>query len=289
MPSIQPIGLLSFGDFNSFDVHRRSRDSYFTYTLAADLDFVRNANNYHLPGYCAVCCKYVQFHVSKALSFVQDEMRIPLWRETLFCPDCGLNNRMRALLHLMSAEVKLTSASQLYFTEQITDTFKVARQAWPNSIGSEYLRDGTPNGECNASSVRFEDMTCLTFASESFDGVITMDVIEHIPDYAMALREAYRVLRPGGQLVLSAPFNLDIETSLVRARIDSAGNVEHLQPPEWHNDPLDPHGLLCFTTLGWDFLQLLSDIGFAKPKMSFYWSARFGYLGVQYCVLCNKP
>ena len=38
----------------------------------------------------------------------------------------------------------------------------------------------------------------LEFSAESFDAVIMVESLEHIPDYTMALREAYRVLRSGG-------------------------------------------------------------------------------------------
>ena len=37
----------------------------------------------------------------------------------------------------------------------------------------------------------------------SFDGVLSTQVLEHVPDPARYLREAYRLLRPGGRLVLS--------------------------------------------------------------------------------------
>jgi SAM-dependent methyltransferase len=45
----------------------------------------------------------------------------------------------------------------------------------------------------------------LPFASERFDFVICAEVLEHIPDHHRAVAEIARVLRPGGDAVVSVP------------------------------------------------------------------------------------
>lgn len=45
----------------------------------------------------------------------------------------------------------------------------------------------------------------LPFADDSFDKVICSEVLEHIPDYAGALKEIERVLKPGGLFCASVP------------------------------------------------------------------------------------
>lgn len=49
------------------------------------------------------------------------------------------------------------------------------------------------------------DGTSLPLQSESVDEIVALDVFEHIEDHAAAYREAARVLRPGGVLVMSVP------------------------------------------------------------------------------------
>jgi SAM-dependent methyltransferase len=49
------------------------------------------------------------------------------------------------------------------------------------------------------------DGVALPFRSASFDAVVTFDVFEHIPDSDGHLREALRVLRPGGCYLIQTP------------------------------------------------------------------------------------
>lgn len=56
---------------------------------------------------------------------------------------------------------------------------------------------------------READLTAAPFATGSFDLVICSHVLEHVPDDAAALREIFRILRPGGRALLLVPFALD--------------------------------------------------------------------------------
>jgi len=45
----------------------------------------------------------------------------------------------------------------------------------------------------------------MTFSDNTFDVVVSSEVIEHTPDPFQAMQEMYRVLKPGGTLILTTP------------------------------------------------------------------------------------
>jgi SAM-dependent methyltransferase len=50
------------------------------------------------------------------------------------------------------------------------------------------------------------DITAISEPDASFDAIMCIEVLEHLPDPLAALRELGRLLKPNGQLILTAPF-----------------------------------------------------------------------------------
>jgi len=97
-----------------------------------------------------------------------------------------------------------------------------------------------------------QDITALTFANESFDLIVSSDVLEHVPALEHAFSESQRVLKPGRAHLFTVP-----PRSRTRKRAElMCGEVLHLEPPEYHRDPLSPVGILAF----WDMGPDLNDV-----------------------------
>lgn len=200
------------------------------------------------------------------------------WRERVCCPETYFNNRMRATFHLFDLEMEPYLDSKIYITEQITPIYTYFADRFPNTIGSEFLGDELPFGCVNGNGVRNETLCALSFPVETFDILISLDVLEHIPDYEQAFKECARVLKDGGKMMWSVPFIASSRENSIRAKIAN-GEVVHILPPEYHGDPLSGDGVLCFQHFGWQMLDQVRTAGFRDAYALCFHSSEFGYLG----------
>lgn len=271
--------------FDSIGAHRQWLDASET-ELARRREIERSLlrppkeSPYEVQAHCYVCDRPAALSVDYMYSVDEvDGVAIPNWRERLLCPHCGLNNRMRATVHLLEILSRPAPGSSIYVTEQTTPLYHCLSKRYRGVVGSEFLGDACPLGACGPNGWRNEDLTRLSFATGEYDALVCLDVFEHVPDFRAAIAECFRVLKPGGVLLVTVPFRVDRQENLVRARVRDDGEIEHLMTPEYHGDPLDPEGCLAFYHFGWELLDRLRDAGFAEAETYLYWSRYWGYLG----------
>ena len=136
----------------------------------------------------------------------------------------------------------------------------------------------TPGGSSGGSSAAVA-ARMVPLATGSVDHVLAVECVFHFPSRKAFFREAARVLRPGGHAVLTFPFRIDLAETLTRAVREPDGSVRHLLPAEYHGDPLQPDGVLCYYHFGWDILDSMRGAGFTGASCHLYWSWELGYLG----------
>ena len=223
-----------------------------------------------IPGQCVFCRAERRFGCAAGAD-VSDPAAVS-FRESLLCQACHTNARQRAVAELLFQQID-PRKHDIYVTEQSSHLYLQLKRRCRSVRGSEFTtssgqrfhlwswlaRHGRPG------PLRRENLTRLTFAEQSLDAIATLDVLEHVPDADRAFRECARVLRRDGRLLMTVPFYSDQDASEEIARIGLDGRVEHLQPPEYHGDPLGG-GVLCFHHFGWDVLERLRDAGFSEAS-----------------------
>jgi SAM-dependent methyltransferase len=75
----------------------------------------------------------------------------------------------------------------------------------PNAVGLDILLRKLRFIQPRHGKVIQGSCTALPFEKNSFDVVINSEVIEHLPDDPAIMEEMWRVLRPGGTLILGTP------------------------------------------------------------------------------------
>lgn len=224
-------------------------------------------------GWCGACEKPARF------SFESREDGTIDLREQMVCEHCKLNARHRVSLGLLAELRPDPETARIYATEQASPAFVWLQRHYPGSTGSEFFTSDQERLLKNYlhallgddAQLQREDATDLSFEAESFDAVVSSDVLEHIPDFQAALENFHRVLAPGGDLILTVPFLDASQDSLRRAEIDADGEISHLVEPEYHGDPVSSEGVLAFHSFGWDLLDTLRDCGFESAQWCLPW------------------
>ncbi len=178
-------------------------------------------------------------------------------RESLLCTSCGSSARVRGLAGVLLELYADRAASVAELVEE--QRFASLRIAEINTIGRMHAFL-TPLRGLSLAQYPEEDVQALSFATASFDLVLSSDTMEHVEDPMAGFRELRRVLRPGGRHVFTVPFQADRAATRSRAGL----------APEYHGRGCGPYALvsrkadmLAHTDFGADLPELLADAGFA--------------------------
>jgi SAM-dependent methyltransferase len=130
----------------------------------------------------------------------------PCLRPNACCPRCGSLERHRLLWLYLQEKTG-------FFTQQL----RVLHVA-PESIFQETFKR-LPNLDYISADIASPlamvkmDITDIHFPDNTFDVILCSHVLEHIPDDRLAMRELFRVLKPGGWAILQVPIDMARETT----------------------------------------------------------------------------
>ena len=157
-------------------------------TLAARLR--RRAERVILETGHTVECPYCKWHGWRFLSGRNDR------KPNRLCPRCGSLERYRILALLLERELAGFESVRLLELAP-----KECLRRFSTEHGWQYLSSDLedPNAMLRA------DLRCMPIASNSFDAVVCMHVMEHVPDDAPAFAEIGRILKPRGFAVICVP------------------------------------------------------------------------------------
>ena len=146
-------------------------------------------------------------------------------------------------------------------------------------VCSEYFGPAHQSGEI-VNGILHEDLLCTSFADDTFDLVISAEVLEHVPDALAAEKELMRILKPGGIYCFTVPFLPAAEHDQILADVDEHGKVRHFAEPQFHGDPLRPQeGILVYRIFSFNDLKQRFEAMGHEFKSHRFWSEALGILG----------
>ena len=122
-------------------------------------------------------------------------------RKNAFCPNCQSVERHRALWLLMQQlNWHKNGMRVLHFAPE-----PVFHKLFSSFKDIDYWSVDLDPNRYGGMVRKAVDITNITFDDNSFDLIMCTHVLEHIPDDKKAMRELYRVLKPGGLAFLNVP------------------------------------------------------------------------------------
>ena len=232
------------------------------------------------PGTCNICGNVTAF-------YYDDEK---LYRESLFCDVCRTTSRYRSISRgilraireirgvesssLVGLDPKLNLSLMKVYDTQVPFYWETCCYPIPDLLSKcdwidvqrSMYQPREPLGAHLAPNTTNQNLEALTFKDETFDVVITSDVMEHVRLDERAHSEIRRVLKPGGFYVFTVPHFRHIRETLTRVAVVDPSNPEmdqFLMKKEYHGDANSEDGrALSYRVYGSELDEFLEKLGF---------------------------
>ena len=147
--------------------------------------------------------------------------------------------RARSLLTVPKGSLVLDLGCAFGFGTRLLQT---DFEAYGHDLSSDYIRRA--RGVAPRATFTHGPAHAVPYPDGYFDAVLLLDVLEHVPDPAAVIQEIGRLLRPGGQLIVSVPNrgaleaadSLNVYQTLLRGR-----RSPPTDDPSWAMHPHHEH------------------------------------------------
>jgi len=169
-------------------------------------------------------------------------------RKNALCPNCLALERHRLLWLFLKEKTN-------FFSEQLKVMHIAPEQCFYKRFKNFKNLDYTTGDlESPIADIHF-DIQDIPFADNSFDVVICNHVLEHVDNDIKAMKELYRILRPGGYAILQVPQDTNRDTTYEDSSITKP---EERELHFLQKDHVRLYGL--------DYSKRLSSVGFSVDE-----------------------
>ena len=200
-----------------------------------------------------------------------------LFREQLVCGECGLNNRQRGMHYAINT--LCYSSNELYacaigkdekFNESlIKKNIKL--------VSAELLNCDSVDGKMFKLVKNGNDYKSI-LEDNSFNLVVSNDYLNRVSDIEQVLKESSRILKSGGVLLFSIPFNISKTLTTMQAKnilVHSSISGGEAKNYSLITDNTSQIGY----DLGWDIIDICKKSNFADAFMFYYYSTNNALFG----------
>lgn len=220
-------------------------------------------------GHC-VCC-------NDATEFV---LNGNTYRDHYVCSKCGSIPRQRALMNVILMNFPEWEFFSIHESSPSGDGASCRlRNGCQHYLATQYY-DDVPLGK-SFGWFQNEDLEQQTFPDESFDLVVTQDVMEHLFYPERAFAEIARTLKPGGAHVFTVPL-INQQAQTEKWAVLENKEVHFLHTAEYHGNPISEKGSPVTYHWGYDIMDFIYKSSGMTTRIFETESLELGIRG-QYC------
>jgi len=148
------------------------------------------------------------------------------YRQNDVCPRCYSLDRDRLVYLFLKEKTTIFTSPVKVFHVAPEGCLRALLNTQPNILyvpGVKYLE-----GYYYARQTNLIDITSIPYENESFDIIICNHVLEHIEDDILAMKELYRVLKPGGWALVQVPISNILQVTFEDGSVKSPEERERV-------------------------------------------------------------